>query len=484
MRTVTLPLGCASLASLARGLQQVAPSNCDCCEHRMTASNRKGGAEQNRNGTPAANDPVLAALSRAEERYREMLMALDEQRATLERELARASHDNEALSALLAVRDRELEDVRRRVDHQRETSGALAAALNEIHRTLVGGSNVYELILKACLTLTGATRGVYATVDGEDRPPRIRAAVDVSDSHWGEITNLCRATVENGRVVACNDLPPVHDHAPGSEAFRNCLAAPVVLRNHPAGVVVVADKATGDFSEDDAGVLLSVGNHAAVAIENARLQHQVQEAYLSIVSVLAQTMATRSQLDGHIEDEACRLATAAAERLDLSEYQCSSVYYAALLHDIGFVGVSDGVLNKPGSLSDAERELIRSHAQIGHDLLREVPILESVAGIVRLHHERYDGQGYPEGLKGDAIPIEARIVAVVDAYGAMLAPRSFRPALTADEACLQLREGAGTQFDPQVVDAFLAALEASRGASMRLEASGVALPGLELQHTT
>src|SRR5919199_4718159 len=172
-------------------------------------------------------------------------------------------------------------------------------------------------------------------------------------------------------------------------------------------------------------------------------------------------MAARTQTADWMDDAGCRLATLVAERLGLSEYDRSVVYYAALLHDIGNVGVSDGVLNKPGPLMEAERELIRAHAQIGHDLLRQVPIFGDVAHAIRHHHERYDGQGYPDALEGESIPVAARIVGVVSAYCAMLAARSYRPALSPEDACLELRRGAGTQFDAAVVDALLASLASS-----------------------
>jgi len=269
-----------------------------------------------------------------------------------------------------------------------------------------------------------------------------------------------------------------------AERFRNCVVAPVVLRDDLSGVIIVADKAGGDFDETDADVFLSVGSQSAVAIENNRLQREVQETYLSIVTVLAETMAARNQYATPTDDSAGRLATLTSERLGLSECDRSVVYYAALLHDIGNVGVSDGVLNKPGPLLDAERQLVRAHAQIGNDLLRHIPILEPVAEVVRHHHERFDGSGYPDGLQGEAIPIAARIVALVDAYFAMLAPRSYRVELSPELACEQLRQGSGTQFDPRVVDAFLSALEetGSRAAraAQRLE---VPLPGLPVQDT-
>jgi HD-GYP domain-containing protein (c-di-GMP phosphodiesterase class II) len=448
----------------------------------MTNSRHKSDPRHDPAATPAANDPVLAALHRAEECYREMYVSVEHQHADLAREVAQARHDNQALSAQLAARERELDDVRRGMQHERETTQTLAAALKEIHRAIFSGS-VYELVLRACLTLTGATRGLYATTNGEDEALRIRAAVDIGDYPSAApsdfITSLCRAALESDRVTACDEVRSSRDRRRQSESFRNCLVAPVVLQGNRGGVVLVADKTTGDFTDDDAGVLLSVGSHTAVAIENAQLQREVQDAYLSIVSVLAHTMAARAYHDGQLEEEVCRLAGAIAERMGLPEYERSVVYYAALLHDVGNVGVSDGVLNKPGPLLDAERDLIRAHTQIGHDLVREVPILEAVAGIVRHHHERYDGTGYPDGLEGESIPIAARIVAVVDAFGAMLALRSYRPAVTRERACEQIREGAGTQFDPRVVEAFLTVIEEGLAAKS-LERSGVALPGLDL----
>jgi HD-GYP domain-containing protein (c-di-GMP phosphodiesterase class II) len=248
---------------------------------------------------------------------------------------------------------------------------------------------------------------------------------------------------------------------PDSEAFRNCVVAPVVLRSKLRGIVIVGDKVGGDFDDQDAHTLLSVGSHAAVAVENTRLQHEVQEAYVSLIGLLSEAITTRNPQMRSNHGAGSHLAGDVAEKLGLSEYERSIVYYATLLHDIGNIGVSDGVLNKPGPLLDAERELIHAHAQIGQDLLREVPLLEPVAEVIRHHHERYDGSGYPDGLQGEDIPIAARIVAVADAYGAMLAARSYRPALTRDQACQELRRGAGTQFDPRVVHVFLAALDST-----------------------
>jgi HD-GYP domain-containing protein (c-di-GMP phosphodiesterase class II) len=143
----------------------------------------------------------------------------------------------------------------------------------------------------------------------------------------------------------------------------------------------------------------------------------------------------------------------------LSDHDRAVVCYAALLHDVGKIGVSDGVLNKPGPLLPEERELMRAHVRVGHDLLASVPALQPIAGVVLHHHERWDGGGYPDGLRGEEIPLASRIVAVVDAYCAMITRRSYKEAYDVDHARQELARCAGTQFDPRVVELFLAALD-------------------------
>jgi HD-GYP domain-containing protein (c-di-GMP phosphodiesterase class II) len=153
-----------------------------------------------------------------------------------------------------------------------------------------------------------------------------------------------------------------------------------------------------------------------------------------------------------------RMALLTGDRLNLSGDQLITLSYAAFLHDIGKVKVPDRILNKPGPLTDPEWEEMRRHPVYGEEMLKDKEFLTDAAKIVRAHHERYDGTGYPDHLPGEEIPIEARIVAVVDAYDAMTSDRPYRPALSRDEACRELRKNAGTQFDPRVVEAFLAVL--------------------------
>jgi len=158
-----------------------------------------------------------------------------------------------------------------------------------------------------------------------------------------------------------------------------------------------------------------------------------------------------------------RLAVATGERLNLGADQLITLSYAAYLHDVGKVKVPDEILNKPGPLTDEEWVEMRRHPDYGAEMLAGKEFLRDAARIVRAHHERYDGGGYPDELAGDAVPIEAQIIAVVDAYDAMVSDRPYRKALSQASALAELRKNAGSQFAPRVVTAFLRVLGSSDG---------------------
>lgn len=153
--------------------------------------------------------------------------------------------------------------------------------------------------------------------------------------------------------------------------------------------------------------------------------------------------------------EVAATATAVARRLGMHGEELIDIEFGALLHDIGKLCLPRGLLSKPGRLTDAERDLIRMHPEWGASLVESIPGLEPVAAIVRFHHERPDGRGYPDGLDHAAIPPAARIVSVCDAYGAMTKTRPYRAALMHDAALAELERHSGTQFDPHVVEALI-----------------------------
>jgi len=174
--------------------------------------------------------------------------------------------------------------------------------------------------------------------------------------------------------------------------------------------------------------------------------------------VLLRTMrAKQPELDQHAGHVA-ELATRVGRRLAVTGEALDEVHRAAQLHDIGKVGIPDAILNKGSDLTDAEWEFIRNHTILGERILQGAPALRPIARLVRASHERWDGTGYPDRLRGEEIPLGARIVSVCDAYEAMTTDRTYRPAVSPELAYEELRHCAGGQFDPAVVDAFLAVM--------------------------
>ena len=155
---------------------------------------------------------------------------------------------------------------------------------------------------------------------------------------------------------------------------------------------------------------------------------------------------------------------ATGRKLGVSGAELEALRCGALFHDIGRIGVSDLILNKPGPLDDAEWEVMKRHPVIGAQILAPLAFFEASTPFVRHEHEHWDGSGYPDGLKGEQIPLGARVILMCDAYHAMTSDRPYRAALDREEALRRLREGAGRQFDPAVVDAFLGVISAREGA--------------------
>ena len=157
-------------------------------------------------------------------------------------------------------------------------------------------------------------------------------------------------------------------------------------------------------------------------------------------------------------DEVTEYALAIAAALGLSDETQRIVRVAGLLHDVGKIGVPGSILRKPGRLTSDEYEIMKQHTLLGELIIQEVPNLKEIRAVVGSHHERWDGSGYPRGLAGEAIPLLGRIMSVADAYSAMISDRPYRSSLTTDVAIAELRAGAGTQFDPTLVELFVEAV--------------------------
>ncbi|MHB1126242.1 MAG: diguanylate cyclase [Bacillota bacterium] len=189
------------------------------------------------------------------------------------------------------------------------------------------------------------------------------------------------------------------------------------------------------------------------------LKKQVEDAYLSTIYTLAAAINARDNYTYQHSEMVTLYSIALAEALGLSEENKKVVRHAAMLHDIGKIGIPEYILNKPGSLSQDEREVIERHVTIAEAIVNQTPFLRSVAPIILHHHESYDGKGYPLGLKGEDIPLESRVLALADAFHAMTSDRPYRRAMPSEDAIQQLSLLAGTQFDPNLVPMFIRLLK-------------------------
>jgi len=237
---------------------------------------------------------------------------------------------------------------------------------------------------------------------------------------------------------------------------------PLKSRGRLVGVLSSQSYHAGAFDDEDIAVLQSLANLVATAFENAEHLAQMRELYLASVRALAAAVDARDPYTRSHSARVAVLARTIAEEMRMSPEHLRRVQVGALLHDIGKIGVPDAILNKPAALTPDEWVIMRTHPAVGASILAAVEPLRDLVNIVRTHHERYDGGGYPDRLAGDAIPIESYVVAAADAFEVMVSRRAYKQAQSVEYACAELKRCRGTQFHPDVVDAFLRVIERDR----------------------
>jgi putative nucleotidyltransferase with HDIG domain len=281
---------------------------------------------------------------------------------------------------------------------------------------------------------------------------------------------------EEGRPVRLADLEEDPALAGGvGPLFAAGLAvvSPVLMKQRLTAVLAVGEKVSGhEFGSVDLDMLKALSESAGIAIENARLFKDLQESYVSTVRLLVSRIEEKDPYThGHTERVA-RYAVALAHELGFPAEEIQRIQFGAYLHDIGKVHTQDEVLHKPGALTDEEWRMVKAHPVRGAEMIRGVKFLERVVDMVRHHHERVDGRGYPDGLHGDEISTAAKIVNVADAFDAMTTDRPYRAGMTVEQAIAQMREKAGTQFAAEIVEVLVAAV---RGGRLEIRKGGAAV---------
>ncbi|MDO8886598.1 HD domain-containing phosphohydrolase [Candidatus Oleimmundimicrobium sp.] len=215
------------------------------------------------------------------------------------------------------------------------------------------------------------------------------------------------------------------------------------VKDEVIGVINVGSNCPQKFRNEDLELLSTLSGEVAVSIHNATLFNELEELYIETIKAFVEAIEAKdSYTRGHSEN-VTKYAIMIADKIDFSEEDKRTIKSAGLLHDIGKIGIKEDILNKPGGLTKEEYDIVKTHPYIAVQILGQISNLKDVIPIIYHHHEKYDGKGYLKKLKGEEIPLGARILAVVDSFDAMTSARPYRPALSFDKAVKKLKENVG-----------------------------------------
>jgi diguanylate cyclase (GGDEF)-like protein len=335
-----------------------------------------------------------------------------------------------------------------------------ATALLEFSRELSsaeGMDAVVDRIVELSATALGSRRASLWWQDAVGDEVRVRATFG-----YAELERERVARMSFPQELAAAKLADTEPFVVTNE-FQAAVA-PMALDGGRLGCIVVALPDGADFTERQLRLLAGIAHQSKLALANAGSFDTLERTFLETVEALANALEANDEYTSSHARWITDLSLTVGQELGLDIAALKRLELGALFHDIGKIGIPETILSKPGPLTDDEREIVETHPELGERIIAPIDRLEEVRPIVRHCHERYDGRGYPDRLGGEEIPIESRIILVCDAYHAMTTDRPYRKRLPEEEALRRLREAAGTQFDPDVVDVCVRVL-ASRGAA-------------------
>lgn len=255
-------------------------------------------------------------------------------------------------------------------------------------------------------------------------------------------------------IDARKDPRTKHTNIARDEKLAGLLAVPITQRGKSIGVITTYTSEPRDFTQEEIDLISTFASQASIAIENAKLYAEMKRQYLSMVMALAAAIEAKdSYTHGH-STKVMEYAVKISMEIGLSDEEIETIRYAGLLHDIGKIGIKDVILSKQGKLTEEELQELHKHPEYGANIMERVEMLKEIAPLTLYHHEKYDGSGYPLGLKGSQIPLGARILAVADTFDAMIADRPYRKAFPFSHVQKEMQKAAGTQLDPEIVNIF------------------------------
>ncbi len=375
----------------------------------------------------------------------------------LSHQLEEAGASSEIPSAFVKKGAGKTTDLTERLLRNLETVYEVGNAINSIQAIDQLLDKIAEKLLDAfahaervCILLQGENgsfepRFVKNRAAGPRQPLHISRSI-VKKSAEEQVCIVAKDAAHDDRFSAVESIIVMN--------LRSFMCAPLASKGTVLGLIYLDNQEKSNcFDENDVALLSAMANQSAIAIENSRLYEDLQKAYHeSIVALMNTVEAKDAYTRGHSR-RTSRYSLGIAQEMKLNGKACKEIRTAAELHDIGKIGVRDLIIGKDSALSTMEFHNIQSHVLTGENILKPIEYLRFALPVIRHHHEHYDGSGYPDGLKGDEIPLEARIVGVADAFDAMTTQRPYNEPLSIKKALEKLKDQKEKQFDPDVVDA-------------------------------
>ncbi len=350
--------------------------------------------------------------------------------------------------------------------------------LNQLHAlielsSLINSSldtrEIRKRAIQASMKLLDAEAGSLILIDKESQDLFFEVALGDKCNDIKKV-RLKRGQGIAGWVVEKGEAIIVHDVQSDNRFFKvadeqskyttmNMICVPLKSKDQILGVLQAINKKSGVFDDEDKDALSALANQVAIAIENANLYQELKDAFYGTAEALAETIEIRDPYTGGHTKRVMNYCMMIGKSVGLSSKELENLRLAAILHDVGKIGVRDDVLLKEGRLNHEEIEKMVMHSTYGAEILSHIKQLKDVIPGVRGHHERIDGRGYPDNLKGNDIPVIAKIIAVADTFDAMTSDRPYRKAMGSEAAFDELRKNSGIQFDNEVVDTFIKAYQ-------------------------
>jgi diguanylate cyclase (GGDEF)-like protein len=367
--------------------------------------------------------------------------------------------------ASVALENARLYEAERLEARRARTSLEISNALLDFSRRLALAGSLDEVLERAVELAARLLDKPRSSVWLQDRAGENLVARALYGYDWRDAAILSGIVLpdERAREILGGDEPfqleaarfPVRGAA--ELAHGRIAVAPLRLDGDRLGCIAVrTGREGGAFDERSMRLLAGVAHQVKLAVANAASYESLERTFLSTVEALANALEANDEYTSSHARWITDMALHVGRELGMDPKALKRLELGALFHDIGKIGVPEAILAKPGPLSDEEWKVVRLHPELGAGILAPIERLEQVCEIVRHCHEHWDGSGYPTGLAGEEIPLESRVILICDAYHAMTTDRPYRGRLPVEEACRRLREAAGTQFDPQVVEVFLA----------------------------